>query len=149
MVLHHISALQFENSWTCTLPDVDRSRRTYCVAPTLTWLKSSWFSSLGTFKNSSLCHASKWHSNSSTASWRWLSDNPNTPGFLERVRQSMTRRAQCCVKAHGGHLEHFLQNGGEEKSAPIRKGGFSGPMWYELFSWLWYVEISLKLWPHL
>jgi hypothetical protein len=53
---------------------MDRSRRTYCVAPTLAWFKSSWFSSLGTLKNSSLRHSSKWHSNSSTTSWRWLSD---------------------------------------------------------------------------
>jgi hypothetical protein len=55
---------------------MDRSRRTYCVAPALPWFKFSWFSSLGTLKNSSLCHGSKWHSNFSTASWRWLSDNP-------------------------------------------------------------------------
>jgi hypothetical protein len=51
-----------------------------------------------------------------------------TPGTAKRVRQSVTRRAQCCVKEHGGHLVHLLYNIGKEKSALIRKGGFSGPM---------------------
>lgn len=32
----------------------------------------------------------------------------NTPGIFERVRQSMTRRAQQCIAVHGGHFEHLL-----------------------------------------
>jgi hypothetical protein len=31
-----------------------------------------------------------------------------TPGIFERVQQSMTECAQCCVQAHRGHLEHLL-----------------------------------------
>jgi hypothetical protein len=72
----HYSSRILGQRVTCPM---DKSRRTYCVALMLAWFKSSRFSSLGTLKNSSLCHSSKWHSNSSTASWRWLSDNPQHP----------------------------------------------------------------------
>jgi hypothetical protein len=31
----------------------------------------------------------------------------NTPGVLERVRQSLMRRAARCVEVQGQHFEHF------------------------------------------
>jgi hypothetical protein len=31
----------------------------------------------------------------------------NYPGIFERIRQSLIRRAQACVKYHGGHFELF------------------------------------------
>lgn len=32
----------------------------------------------------------------------------NDPGIFERVRQSMRRRLDCCIRARGGHFEQFL-----------------------------------------
>jgi hypothetical protein len=87
---------------------MDRSRRTYCVAPTLAWFKSSWFSSLGT--RTTLVYATPVND---IVTLRQRVEGGcrtirNTPGIFERVRQCMARRAQCCVEAHGGHLEHLL-----------------------------------------
>ena len=31
-----------------------------------------------------------------------------TPGIWERVRQSMMRRSEACITAHGSHFEHLL-----------------------------------------
>lgn len=32
----------------------------------------------------------------------------NKLGILERIRQSMRRRLECCNEVQGGHFEHFL-----------------------------------------
>lgn len=32
----------------------------------------------------------------------------NNVGMLDRVRESLLRRADACVVANGGHIEHFL-----------------------------------------
>lgn len=44
--------------------------------------------------------------------WRRVCDAceqiKRNPRILERVRESMLRRVQACLEAHGGHFEHFL-----------------------------------------
>jgi hypothetical protein len=37
-----------------------------------------------------------------------VNDAASPPGILERVRSSMRRRAEACIQAEAGNVEHFI-----------------------------------------
>jgi hypothetical protein len=40
--------------------------------------------------------------------WQDCRQYANTPGIWDRLQVSMRRRAEACIQAGGGHMEHLL-----------------------------------------
>ena len=76
----------------------------------------------------------------------------NTPGILERIRQSLGWRMQACVVVGGGHFEQLILTSHQRSHAHPREGGgkvgVNFPMqWNHNPYYCYFAHQSLPLWP--
>jgi hypothetical protein len=106
-VLRHILAALCE-MFSITYRDGWTGRGAHCMASTLAWLQSFGCLPVGTGKI--LVYAAPVDNEQALHS---TVDACQTiriyPGIFERMRRSMMRRVEACIKSHGGHSEHLFQ----------------------------------------
>jgi hypothetical protein len=96
---------EFLNSVSGTM---DRTRWTNSKAWSFRWFKSLIFLSLVTSAVYCLYYRSQRRPGLAITSTEWVEMIRTTTWILQRVRQSLFKRATSCVEAQGGHFEHFL-----------------------------------------
>jgi hypothetical protein len=105
MVLRHILAVLCEMFSITPSRPLDRYRRTHCMASMLARFESSELLPVGHLRVCSSCWQRR---GTSSSHWGCLSDCPQLPGILERMRRSMMGRVEACIESHGGHFEHLV-----------------------------------------